>query len=76
MPEISTEIHGTSRIVIHEGKLKGFKRLSVQWIELVRIMATGTLEYEYFLNMLRPRALPRLCRRVPRRHQAKRMKPI
>jgi quinol monooxygenase YgiN len=46
----SSEIHGTSRIVIHDGKLEEFKRLAAQCVEIVRTKDTGTLEYNHFLN--------------------------
>lgn len=45
-----TEIHGTSRIVIREGKLDEFKRLAAQCVEIVRSQDTGTVEYELFLD--------------------------
>lgn len=47
---MSNEIHGTARIVIHEGKLEEFKRLAAQCVEIVRTKDTGTLEYSHFLN--------------------------
>jgi quinol monooxygenase YgiN len=50
MPAGATEIHGTSRIVIHDGKLEEFKRLAAQCVEIVRTKDTGTLEYNHFLN--------------------------
>jgi quinol monooxygenase YgiN len=50
MSAASNEIHGTSRIVIHEGKLEEFKRLAAQCVEIVRTKDTGTLEYDLFLN--------------------------
>lgn len=46
----STEMHGTSRIVIGEGKLEEFTRLAAQCVEIVRTQDTGTLEYNHFLN--------------------------
>jgi quinol monooxygenase YgiN len=46
----STEMHGTSRIVIRAGKLEEFKRLAAQCVEIVRTQDTGTLEYNHFLN--------------------------
>ena len=45
-----TEIHGTSRIVIHEGKLAEFKLLAAQCVEIVRSQDDGTVEYELFLD--------------------------
>jgi quinol monooxygenase YgiN len=50
MSAASNELHGTSRIVIHEGKLDEFKRLAAQCVEIVRTKDTGTLEYDLFLN--------------------------
>jgi quinol monooxygenase YgiN len=50
MSAASHEIHGTSRIVIREGKLEEFKRLAAQCVEIVRTKDTGTLEYDLFLN--------------------------
>ena len=50
MSAASHEIHGTSRIVIHEGKLDEFKRLAAQCVEIVRTKDTGTIEYAHFLN--------------------------
>lgn len=49
-PRPSEEMHGTSRIVVHEGKLGEFKRLAAQCVEIVRTQDTGTLEYNLFLN--------------------------
>jgi quinol monooxygenase YgiN len=50
MSATSTEMHGTSRIVIREGKLEEFKRLAAQCVDIVRTKDTGTLEYDLFLN--------------------------
>lgn len=50
MSPASSEIHGTARIVIHDGKLDEFKRLAAQCVEIVRTKDTGTLEYDLFLN--------------------------
>lgn len=50
MSATSNEIHGTSRIAIHEGKLDEFKRLTAECVEIVRTQDIGTLEYELFLN--------------------------
>ena len=50
MSAASTELRGTSRIVIHDGKLEEFKRLVAQCVEIVRTKDTGTLEYEHFLS--------------------------
>jgi quinol monooxygenase YgiN len=50
MSAASNEIHGTSRIVIRDGRLEEFKRLVAQCVEIVRTKDTGTLEYDHFLN--------------------------
>ena len=50
MSNASNEIHGTSRIVIHDGKLEEFKRLVAQCVEIVRTEDPGTLEYHHFRN--------------------------
>ncbi|MDO9378837.1 MAG: antibiotic biosynthesis monooxygenase [Nocardioidaceae bacterium] len=44
------EIHGSARMVIVEGKLKEFKQLAAQCVEIVRSKDTGTLEYDLFLT--------------------------
>jgi quinol monooxygenase YgiN len=44
------EIHGTARIVIHEGKLEEFKHLAERCVEIVHTKDSGTLEYDLFLN--------------------------
>ena len=50
MSAASNEIHGTSRIVIREGKLEEFKRLAARCVEIVRTKDTGTVEYDLFLT--------------------------
>lgn len=45
-----TEMHGTARLVIRDGKLEEFKRLVAQAMELVRANEPGTIEYNVFLN--------------------------
>ena len=50
MSNASNEIHGTSRIVIHDGKLEELKHLVAQCVEIVRTGDPGTLEYHHFLN--------------------------
>ena len=50
MQQRPNEIHGTSRIRIHDGKLEEYKRLAAQCVEIVRTKDTGTLEYDQFLN--------------------------
>jgi quinol monooxygenase YgiN len=50
MSAASSEIHGTARMVIREGKLEAFKRLAARCVEIVRTEDTGTLEYDLFLN--------------------------
>jgi quinol monooxygenase YgiN len=37
-------------IKINEGKLKGFKRLSAEAIEIVKTKDTGTLRYDTYFN--------------------------
>lgn len=46
----STEMHGTSRISIHEGKLDEFKRLAAECVEIVRSKDNGTIEFNLYLN--------------------------
>ena len=53
------EIHGTSQIRIHDGKLEEYKRLAAQCVEIVRTKDTGTLEYD----LLR-RGADRWCREL------------
>ena len=50
MSASSSEIRGTSKILIHEGKLEEFRRLAAQCVEIVRSRDTGTVEYALFLN--------------------------
>ncbi|WP_322410646.1 antibiotic biosynthesis monooxygenase family protein [Microbacterium invictum] len=50
MSRTSSEIHGTSRITIHEGKLDEFKRLAAECAAIVRTKDTGTIEYNMYLN--------------------------
>ena len=50
MSAASNELHGTSRIVIHDGKLEEFTRLAARCVEIVRTQDSGTLEYDLFVN--------------------------
>lgn len=50
MSAASSEIHGTARQVIRDGKLEEFKRLAARCVEIVRTQDTGTLEYDLFVN--------------------------
>jgi quinol monooxygenase YgiN len=45
-----SELQGIVRFKFHEGKLKEFKRLSAQAMEIVRTKDTGTLQYEVYFN--------------------------
>jgi quinol monooxygenase YgiN len=45
-----SELQGIGRIQLHEGKLGEFKRLSAQFVEIVRTKDTGTLQFEIYLN--------------------------
>ncbi len=45
-----SELLGIARLKFHEGKLKEFKRLSAQAMEIVRTKDTGTLQYDIYLN--------------------------
>lgn len=46
----SAEIRGTSKIVIHAGRLDEFKRLAAQCVDIVRSQDDGTVEYDLFLD--------------------------
>lgn len=46
----TTEMHGTARLVIREGKLEEFKRLVAETMEVVRTQDPGTIEYNVYLN--------------------------
>ena len=50
MTATTNEIHGTSRLVIRDGKLEEFKRLVAQAMEVVRTKDPGTIEYNVYLN--------------------------
>ncbi|NHA69909.1 antibiotic biosynthesis monooxygenase family protein [Phycicoccus flavus] len=50
MSTTSSELHGTSRITIHSGRLEEFKRLAARCVDIVRHQDTGTIEYNLFLN--------------------------
>jgi len=45
-----SELQGISRIRIREGKLEEFKRLSGQFMQIVRIKDTGTLQFAIYFN--------------------------
>jgi quinol monooxygenase YgiN len=45
-----SELQGIGRFEFHEGELEEFKRLAAQCIEIVRIMDTGTLQYDIYFN--------------------------
>lgn len=45
MSAASSEIHGTARMVIHDGKLEEFQRLIAQCVEIVRTKDTGTTNF-------------------------------
>jgi quinol monooxygenase YgiN len=45
-----SELQGISRIRLHDGKLEEFKRLSDQFMEIVRAQDTGTLEFAIYFN--------------------------
>jgi quinol monooxygenase YgiN len=44
------ELLGIGRLKFDEGRLEEFKRLSVQAMEVVRTMDTGTLQFDVYLN--------------------------
>lgn len=50
MTEPMTQMHGTARLVIREGKLEEFKRLVAEAQEIVRAKDPGTIEYNVYLN--------------------------
>lgn len=45
-----TELHGTSRIRIHDGQLERFKHLAQQCIDIVGTRDSGTIEYRIYLT--------------------------
>ena len=45
-----SELQGIARFKFHEGRLKEFKRLSAQCMEIVRAKDTGTLQYEIYFS--------------------------
>jgi quinol monooxygenase YgiN len=45
-----SEIQGIARIKFHAGKVEEFKRLSAQFMEIVRTKDTGTLQFDIYLN--------------------------
>ena len=44
------EIKGIARVKFHPGKIKEWKRLTEQAMEIVRTKDRGTLQYEIFFN--------------------------
>ena len=55
MSGATTELHGTSRIRIHDGQLERFKHLAQQCIDIIRTRDSGTIEYRIYLNPMAPR---------------------
>ncbi len=45
-----SELQGVARFRFHEGKLKEYKRLSAQAMEIVRTKDTGTLQYDIYFK--------------------------
>ena len=45
-----SELQGIARFKFHEGKLKEYKRLNAQAMEIVRTKDTGTLQYDIYFN--------------------------
>ena len=45
-----SEIQGIARFKFHEGKVEEFKRLSAQFMEVVRAKDTGTLQFDIYFN--------------------------
>ncbi len=50
MTNTANEMHGTSHLVIREGKLDQFKRLVAQEMEMMRREEPGTIEFNVYLN--------------------------
>src|SRR2546421_12529486 len=47
----TTELQGIVRFRFHDGLVEEFKRLSAQFLEIVRTQDTGTLQYDtYFID--------------------------
>jgi len=44
------EIKGIARVKFHPGKIKEWKRLTEEAMEIVRTRDSGTLQYEIFFN--------------------------
>jgi quinol monooxygenase YgiN len=44
------EIQGIGRLKIHDGKLEDFKRVALQFMQVVRTKDTGTLKFELYLS--------------------------
>jgi quinol monooxygenase YgiN len=45
-----SEIQGIARFKFHEGRVEEFKRLSAQFMEVVRTKDTGTLQFDIYFN--------------------------
>ena len=45
-----SELQGIARFKFHEGKLKEYKRLNAQAMEIVRTKDTGTLQYDIYFS--------------------------
>src|ERR1700716_1193087 len=45
-----SELQGIARFKFHAGKVKEFKRLSAQCMEIGRTKDTGTVQYDIYLN--------------------------
>ena len=45
-----SEIQRVARFKFHEGKVEEFKRLSAQFMEVVRAKDTGTLQFDIYFN--------------------------
>jgi quinol monooxygenase YgiN len=45
-----SEIQGIARFKFHPGKIEEFKRLSAQFMEIVRAKDTGTLQFDIYFN--------------------------
>lgn len=45
-----SEIPGVGRLKFHDGRLEEFKRLSAEFMDIVRAKDTGTLQFEIYLS--------------------------
>lgn len=50
METTSTELWGTARMVVREGRLEDLQRLVARATEIVRTQDPGTIEYAIFVN--------------------------